>query len=471
MDSLITVRALRPAAGGETLAHHDGRPVFLSGALPGEEVTARVTKASAKLLRAEVVEVLEASAHRVPDRRAELGAPGAGGVEFAHTTLAHSRTLKAEAASAQLSRLGGIDPAAAGFRVLPAPSEAAGEVPLPGSEEHEPADAATRWRTRVQLAVDAEGRAGMYAAGSHAVIPLQRDVVPLAVGEISGLGLAQERFPGLRRLEIACAADGLSGAVVLRGPEAGAHAARVAGMSADWAGEWSVLAEEAPAGPARAGRGAARRRGGGRNRSGGRNRGGASAGGVDLVSGSGLVTERVPGLGRPLRVSGAGFWQVHRDAAGVLAGSVRTLLDAEALASDDTVLDLYCGAGLLGIALAEDGHRVLGVEGSAEAIERARENARGLDAEFRTGRVERLGEMPAARAAVLDPPRAGAGAEVVAALTASAVETLVYVSCDPATFARDAAGLRGGGFELVSAVGHDLFPLTGHLELVSLFRR
>jgi tRNA/tmRNA/rRNA uracil-C5-methylase (TrmA/RlmC/RlmD family) len=138
---------------------------------------------------------------------------------------------------------------------------------------------------------------------------------------------------------------------------------------------------------------------------------------------------------------------------------------------DGQVLDLYSGAGLLGIALAEDGHRVLGIEGSAEAVEDARANAHGLDARFTAGRVETAALVADARVAVLDPPRAGAGAAVVDALTASAVERIVHVACDGATLARDLRRLADGGFRIESVVAHDLFPLTGHLEFVAVLSR
>jgi tRNA/tmRNA/rRNA uracil-C5-methylase (TrmA/RlmC/RlmD family) len=180
------------------------------------------------------------------------------------------------------------------------------------------------------------------------------------------------------------------------------------------------------------------------------------------------VRETVPGLGRDLTVRGAGFWQVHRDAAAVLTTAVRHAVGAPA---GGRVLDLYCGAGLLGIALAEDGHRVLGIEGSAEAVEDARANADGLDARFTAGRVESAAVVEDARVAVLDPPRAGAGAAVVDALTASAVERIVHVSCDGATLARDLQRLVTGGFHLESVTAHDLFPLTGHVELVAVLSR
>ena len=95
----VTLEVLRSAAGGESLAHHDGRTVFVSGAIPGETVEAEVIGESRRVLRARTVEVLEASAHRVPDRRTALGVLGAGGLEFAHVELGHSRTLKQRAAA------------------------------------------------------------------------------------------------------------------------------------------------------------------------------------------------------------------------------------------------------------------------------------------------------------------------------------------------------------------------------------
>lgn len=455
---------LRPAAGGEAIAHHDGRTVFVSGAIPGETVDATITGGARGVLRAATVDIVEPSPHRVADRRIALGAPGAGGIEYAHVDLAHSRALKQQAAADQLERIGGIDPAAVGFTLVPAPTEAAATAsPATASTPAAPADpqAGTRWRTRVQCAVDPDGRPGMLAAGSHTVVPFGADVIPLAVDRLSALGLVDHRFPGLTRLELAVGAD--SGAVVLRGPGALAQADAVAALVVGQPGDWSVLvAQSSP--PSRS-RGRGPR--GGRSR-GGRNRGGRAAESLVLHSGSGLVQEAVPGLDRTLQVRGDGFWQVHRDAATVLTDAVRTAVGPPA---DGLVLDLYCGAGLLGIALAEQGHTVLGIEGSAAAVEDARANARGLDARFEVGRVESVAVVPDARVAVLDPPRSGAGAAVVEALSSSAVERIVHVSCDGATLARDLRGLQSAGFRIESVTAHDLFPLTGHLELVAVLKR
>lgn len=446
----VTLEILRPAAGGESIAHHDGRTVFVAGAIPGETVDAVLTDATAKILRATAVRVREASPHRVLDRREAMGVPGAGGIEFAHVDLAHARALKEQATADQLRRIGRIDPEAVGFSLLPAPSEA------PAIDD---AEAGTRWRTRVQVAVDEDGRPGMLAPASHRVIPIEGDALPLAVPELSALRLTDLRFPGVTRLELAAGTG--SGAIILRGPGAAAAVPQTIRAVDSVPGDWSVFSAP-PAGRTRG------RRRGARTDRGSRNRGGAAAAPLTLHTGTGHVRETVPGLGRGLTVRGAGFWQVHRDAAAVLTTAVRTAVGAPA---GGRVLDLYSGAGLLGIALAEDGHRVLGIEGSAEAVEDARANAAGLDARFTAGRVESAAVVEGARVAVLDPPRAGAGAAVVDALTASAVERIVHVSCDGATLARDLQRLVTGGFHLESVIAHDLFPLTGHVELVAVLSR
>lgn len=440
----VTLEVLRPAAGGESLAHHDGRTVFVAGAIPGETVDAEITGEFRRVLRARAVEVREPSVHRVADRRIALGVPGAGGLEFAHVALDHSRALKEQAAADQLERIGGLDAAQVGFRVMPAPTEAAAD------SRSEDILSGTRWRTRVQSAVAADGRLGMLAPGSHTVIPYGAGVIPLAVDEVNALGLTDLRLPGVTRVEVAVGHG--SGAIVLRGAAALEHADAVADRARDWPGAWSILAEA----------------GSRTRRRGARNRGGGSARPLHAVSGDGWVRESVPGIDRDLRVRGDGFWQVHRDAGGVLVEAVRSSVGDP---DDGTVLDLYCGAGLLGIGLAEQGHSIAGIEGSAQAVADAVANARGLDARFDVGRVEGAADFADARTAVLDPPRTGAGPTVVDALIASPVERIVHVSCDGATLARDLKRLAAGGFRISSVVAHDLFPVTGHLEFVAVLDR
>lgn len=414
------------AAGGESIARHDGRVVFVTGGIPGETVRAVVTEERTRMLRAEVTAVLDASPHRVPDRREALGATGVGGIEFAHVDLAHSRALKQQAAADQFTRLGRLDRVP---EIAAAPREAAGGSGLD-------------WRTRVQLAVDEAGRPGMLAARSRRVLPV--DTLPLAVDALDALGLHRLTLPGISRLELAAGSGG--GAVVAHGRPTAESTDALGRALAEAPGEWSLLV---------------------RSRGAGRNRGGRGRTQLRTVSGSGRVRQRVTGIDRGFELAADGFWQVHVDAAAVLSEHV-----VAETAGARQVLDLYCGAGLFSVAVAE-AHAVpvTGIEGSAAAIASAREVARGLPAEFAAARVEELPALPEADTVVLDPPRAGVGPEVVRLLLESPAERIVYVSCDGATFARDARGLVDGGFRLVRTAGFDLFPLTAHTEFVSVLER
>ncbi|RBP63997.1 tRNA/tmRNA/rRNA uracil-C5-methylase (TrmA/RlmC/RlmD family) [Brevibacterium sanguinis] len=443
-----------PAAGGTCVARHRGQVVFVAGAVPGERVRARtVGGKAATFLRAEVVEVLEPSGHRVPDRRRGYAIAGGprlfGGMEFAHVELAHSRELKAQVLADQLARIAHLDLAPT---VEAAPGETTG----------------LDWRTRVQLAVDAAGRPGMLAARSHEVVPVAS--APLACPEIAEVALADLRLPGAERLEFAWADD--RGAVIVRGaPGSGP----LSELSLALGPQWSILAEE----PAGSGRGSNGADGGrpGVGRSGRRSRGRTSArsasrrGGaaghrqLRVVRGSHSLTQTV--LGRRFEVAADGFWQVHRQAPSLLSSVVTAAVPADTT----TITDLYCGVGLLGIgAAAEVGARLHGIEGARAAIAAARINADGLDAHFAVGRVD-AADLPESDVVILDPPRAGAGPAVTSSLLDSGASTLVYVSCDAATLARDLKALRAGGFEIESLRGFDLFPLTAHLETVTVLRR
>ncbi|WP_167196830.1 class I SAM-dependent RNA methyltransferase [Brevibacterium pigmentatum] len=431
----LTLDIEAPAAGGTSIARHDGQVVFVSGALPGEKVRARTEAGPpARFLRAAVTEVVDASAHRVPNRRLDYvstGPAGFGGMEFAHVDLAHSRSLKAEVLRDQLSRIGHIDSDA---EVLPAPGETDG----------------TDWRTRVQLAVDDEGRAGMLAPRSHEVVPVSTP--PLAVGALHDLDIAALYVPGVRRLEFAWAGD--HGALIVRGQPT----AQVLNEIESWLPtSFSLLAEAAEPEQNR-GRGR-----GGRSR--GRGRSHAHAPALRVLRGDRTLTETVDGC--DFTVGADGFWQVHRDAAALLSSAVVDALPADV----DAITDLYCGVGLLGISAARaTGAPLFGVEGVATAIAHARDNAADLEAQFLALSVDRA-RLPDSDVVILDPPRAGAGRKATSAIIESSAHTLVYVSCDPATLARDLAALTGGGFEIESLTGFDLFPLTAHLETVTVLRR
>jgi len=189
---------------------------------------------------------------------------------------------------------------------------------------------------------------------------------------------------------------------------------------------------------------------------------------VNLI-GDNYITEVI--AGRKFRISATSFFQVNTAAAQEL---IRVVGEYLAPAGDEVLLDAYCGVGTFALSLADKVGQVIGVEEATGAVEDARLNAAELaNVEFVEGSVEaflpRLGRP--IDLAVLDPPRQGCQPEALAALIELAPRRLVYVSCDPATLARDARKLAAGGYQLVEVQPVDMFPQTYHIESAALFGR
>jgi tRNA/tmRNA/rRNA uracil-C5-methylase (TrmA/RlmC/RlmD family) len=412
---LVEVTVGPVAHGGSCVARHEGRVVFVRHALPGERVRVRVTDghAESRFLRGDAVEILEPSPDRVPPP-CPYARPGrCGGCDWQHATLTAQRELKAAVVAEQLRRLAGLD--------LPVTVEE-----LPGTPD------GLGWRTRVQFAVDADGRAGLRKHRSHRVQPIDRCLI--ASPEVEALGVERRPWPG---------------------------AARVEAVASAWTGDFAVLAEPA---------GTAGRHGPARTRD------PARVGAPELVAGTPAVRERA--AGREWRVTGSGFWQVHPAAADTLVQAVLAGLDCR---RDDSALDLYCGVGLFAGALAPLVGEVLGIESDPRAVTDARHNLADLQrVTLEQGRVEdvldRVGAAAEGGAAgrahrrdlvVLDPPRSGAGRPVVDRVAALGPRRIAYVACDPAPLARDLAYFAEHGYRLASLRAFDLFPMTAHVECVA----
>ncbi len=277
------------------------------------------------------------------------------------------------------------------------------------------------WRTRIELVADRDGRAGMHRFRSHDVVPLSS--MPLAAPGIDVDALLGRRWtPGARLTAVApvggdaplLLVDGLP--YTDRGPDRRPTARRAVREVAQVAGR----------------------------------------------------TYR-------WRVAGDGFWQVHRAAPAVLAQAV---VDAVGDRPGATVLDLYSGAGLFTVPLADavgPQGTVVAVEGEARAVKDARRNVHEHpQVALHLGPVASVlasGVTSRADVVVLDPPRVGAGRAVIDAVVGLEPERLVYVACDPAALARDLAYLAGHGYELTGLRGLDLFPMTHHVECVAVVDR
>lgn len=431
----LTVDVGPVAHGGHCVARHEGRVVFVRHGIPGEKVRVRLTESGpdAKFWRGDVVEVLEPSPDRVEHfwdladsaRSWSHRHPPVGGAELGHISLQRQRSLKSEVLAEQLRRLAGVE--------RPVTVEAVGE---PGT----PATAGLAWRTRAGFAVTPAGKLGMHAHRSDTVLPVGE--MPLAADAINALRLWDIDLQGIERIEVAAPANG-SRPLVLLVPAPGTRAKRLSAVLAE-------LPED------------------------------VSAASFDPVKGEvlrlrGRTYVQETAAGHNYRVTGDGFWQIHRDAPDTLVGAVTGFLhDGGFLDAGAAVADLYAGAGLFTAPLADAvgvTGSVLSVEGSPGTSRDARKNLHGASqVGIVQGRVERVLREKARTfdAVLLDPPRAGAGKAVVNQLVEAGPRAVAYVSCDPASFARDVGYFQQSGWELKGLRAFDLYPHTHHMETVAL---
>ncbi|MEU7027706.1 TRAM domain-containing protein [Streptomyces sp. NPDC046275] len=413
------------AHGGHCIARTEGgRVLFVRHALPGERVRARVTEGeeTSRFLRADAVEVLEASKDRI-EAPCPFSGPGkCGGCDWQHAKPGAQRRLKGEVVAEQLKRLAGLTPEEAGWDGTVVPAEGdklpAGQVP--------------QWRTRVQYAVDAEGRAGLRKHRSHEVEVI--DHCMIAAEGVSELGIEKRTWEGMASIE-AVAATGSQDRQVILTPRPGARL--------------PLVELDKPVSVLRVHEG---------------------DGSVHRVHGRPFVRERADD--RTYRVGNGGFWQVHPKAADTL---VRAVMQGLLPRKGETALDLYCGVGLFAGALADrlgENGAVLGIESGKRAVEDARHNLADFPrVRIEQGKVEsvlpRTG-ITEVDLIVLDPPRAGAGKQTVHHLTDLGARRIAYVACDPAALARDLAYFRDGGYRVRTLRVFDLFPMTHHVECVAI---
>ena len=190
---------------------------------------------------------------------------------------------------------------------------------------------------------------------------------------------------------------------------------------------------------------------------------------VEVLYGRGSWGETL--LENEYRVSAPSFFQVNTAQAEKM---IELVLEGLEVGPDSVVADLYCGAGTFTLPLAQRADYVFAVESAASSVRDLRRNMEGIDGEIEVIGGDSARELPTLGhldALVVDPPRAGLAKGVAESIAASKANRVAYVSCDPATWARDIARFANVGYELVRATPVDLFPQTFHVETVSILKR
>lgn len=387
-----------------------GQVIFVPYAIPGERVRVEITEDHTRWARARLLDVLEPSPQRVEPPCPYFGPGKCGGCHFQHIAYEAQAEFKQQVIVDQLKRIGHL--------------QDANVLDIIGAAEP------WGYRNHVQFRQDAGGRLGFLEADSHQVVPVDDCLLldPLLGDLWAALDM---KWPQLSRLSLRCGS---------------ATGDMLAIFELDHYQDFDIDVDFPVSCVLQ-----------------------LADGEVVVLMGSPYFVEHV--AGRDYRVSAGSFFQVNTGGAEALVALVR---DALAPAGGETLLDLYCGVGLFGLSLADQVGRVIGVEADPSAA---------ADFRFNAGELEHVALIEATAEAalsqvddpvdllVLDPPRSGAGKGVMAEIARLAPGRIAYVSCDPATLARDARYLVGANYDLLEVQPVDLFPQTYHVESVSLFSR
>lgn len=427
-------------ANGQAVGRFDGMVVFVDGPLPGERGRIRLTEVKAKYAVGELLERETTSPDRAEPFCPVFGA--CGGCQVQHLAYPAQLAWKHRIVIDALARIGGFH-------------DVTVREPI-GMDEPR------AYRNKMALVVETSGPApvfGFYRSRSHDLVPIDHCPIVLeqldaAIGGLLAAARAPETsaaFSGVKHVVMRAGLTAQSGVLSLttdhKSPAIAAAAPQIA-ERVPGAGGISNSYE-----PANANAVLGRR--------------------IDFVWGKREMEETIENV--RFRVSPASFFQIN----GAMVASIFRTLEP-LIAGTPRIVDLYCGAGTFAIYFASRGATVVGIEENGSAVAEARGNARLNRVEERVrfvqGRVEGALADPDGRTALreaeivfLDPPRKGSDEATLAALADARVPAIWYLSCNPATLARDLRYLAGRGYRIGLVQPFDMFPQTGHVEtLVTL---
>ena len=399
------------AFGGEAIARHEGRAIFVPFAMPGDDAEIEIVEDRGRFARGRIARLLIPAPERIAPRCKHFGA--GGGCHYQHMPYALQLETKTQIVRDQLARIGGIPDAP----VRPAIG----------------ADEPWHYRNHIQFHVAPDGRLGFMAARTNAVVPI--DECHILAQPVEALWRDLEiELPDLEE-------------VVLRASVRTGERLAALQLASDEALEVEI---DLPVNCVL-----------------------LLADGREVVlSGDDYFHEELSG--RVYRVSAESFFQVNTPQAEKLVQLVVERVTAGGDPTQLNVLDAYCGVGVFALALAGAVARVTGIESAPSAVSDALANAAGVEnVDIHEGTVEAV--LPALDGRfdviVLDPPREGCAPTVLDAIAAHGIPRIVYVSCDPSTLARDVKRLAAKGYRLAEAQPLDMFPQTFHIETVAVLER
>lgn len=398
------------AHGGFALGRHQGRTIFVPYALPGERITARLTQDRGRFAYAEVVSIHTPSPDRVVPRCPHFGPGKCGGCHWQHSDYTAQLRFKEQVVRDQMQRIGGIpDPVV--YPTIPSP---------------EP----WRYRSHVTFSVTPEGHLGFVSTDNIHILPITEcHIIRPELQELFH-ELAFD-LPTLDRVRLQVGSDRDDRMVALSTSDD-----EPPGLEADIRASVNFLASDNVP--------------------------------MNMV-GTSYVEYTVNG--RTFRVTAGSFFQVNLPQAERL---VEIALERLELQGGESVLDLYAGVGLFTAFIAEHAGLVTSVESYPPALSDADRNLDGFEnVELIEGNVEDvLGALDGPfDAALVDPPRQGLEGVALDGIVRHKPRVIVYVSCDPATLARDTKRFAGQGYRLRDVQPVDMFPQTFHIEAVATFDR
>ena len=428
--------------GGMGVARIDGRVVFVHGALRGEKCRVLILKTLKSVAFAKVLEVLEPSSERITPDCPYF--PRCGGCTYRHIRYEEELRLKKQRVQDNLSRIGGSDVTV---------------------EEILGAQDTLRYRNKAQYPVSKDGAVGFYRARTHEVIECERCLLVKPVADAAAEALREYmqscRVAGydektgrglVRHLYVRSNAAGESLVCVLVNGDKLPKEDRLVTLLRDACPKCTGIVL-----------------------------------GTNTKKGNVILGDRYRTLwgsdrledtlcGKTFRLSVPSFYQVNRVQAERLYAKA---IEFAGLTGQETVLDFYCGAGTITLALSDHAKKVLGAEIVPEAIDDARENAarNGVkNAEFFCGDASDVAKKLAREnlrpdVITVDPPRKGLAADVVESIAEMQPGRVVYVSCDSATMARDVKRLADLGYTAQRACAVDMFPRADHIETVCLLSK